>query len=311
MPGPEEDALTIHFDPDARYAVEELDEPFARVGELELLARVYRPLDAPDRPRVGLVDVHGGAWAHFDRTLGATHGRALAASGAVVVALDFRQAPAHRYPTPCLDVGAGLHWTRAHAARLGVDPACIGLIGSSSGGQIALEVALRSQVSAPDGRWIRLPDGSWGAAPERPPEVAFVLALFPVSDPLARYRYVLGRRHEGAQVEVGFFPEPLVAAHLAYFEDEKAMESASIPRILRAGEAKSLPPVWVAQPELDQNVPMALTEDLVRAYREAGGRIECEVFAGQLHGFVHRAGTASDHCIERMRAFVAEQARRS
>jgi acetyl esterase/lipase len=84
---------TIRFDVTAPYEVEEKDEPFAKPVGAELLARVYRPRGEITEPLAAVVEVHGGAWARGDRTTGALQGRALAASGLVVVSLDFRQAP--------------------------------------------------------------------------------------------------------------------------------------------------------------------------------------------------------------------------
>jgi len=52
------------------------------------------------------------------------------------------------------------------------------------------------------------------------------------------------------------------------------MAEASVTRIVAARETRALPPAWVAQPELDDNVPPAITEALVRAYEQAGGEVE-------------------------------------
>jgi len=129
-------AMTVRFDPAAPYEVEEGDAPYARPAGMELLARIYRPVGTPERPLAALVDVHGGAWARGDHTTGALHARALAAAGLVVISLDFRQAPDHRFPLASHDVSAGVRYARAHASRLGVDPERIAILGSSSGGQI-------------------------------------------------------------------------------------------------------------------------------------------------------------------------------
>src|SRR6185503_16482519 len=97
-----------------------------------------RDLDVYDAVTAAVVFVHGGAWARLDRTADPILCGALAASGAVVIALDFRQAPDHRYPAASADVAAGMRYARAHAPRLGVDPARIGILGSSSGGLLSL-----------------------------------------------------------------------------------------------------------------------------------------------------------------------------
>jgi acetyl esterase/lipase len=297
--------LSVRFDSSAPYEVDEQDVPFARPGGVELGARVYRPRGEPAAPLAALVEVHGGAWSRGDRTTGALHCRALAASGLVVVSLDFRQGPAHKHPAASADVAAGVRFVRAHAGRLGVDPRRIGILGSSSGGQLALLQAVRPGVSEHAGTPIVLPDGSLGAGPADD-AVAFVLALYPVADPLARYRYALSRKDEPPPPS-GFVAQRLIDAHHGYFADEAAMAEASVTRILSAGQARALPPAWVGQPELDDNVPAAITEALVAAYRQAGGVIERALFAGARHTFIQSASADTDKALTLMRDFIGAQ----
>jgi len=74
-----------------------------------------------------------------------------------------------------------------------------------------------------------------------------------------------------------------------------------------AGLARALPPVWLAQPELDDNVPAEITDAFVRAYEKAGGRLERERFPGARHGFIGRAGADTDRCIGLMRDFIGRE----
>jgi acetyl esterase len=291
--------LSVRFDPSAPYEVTEEDVAYARPVGAELKARVYRPRGAPASPLAALVDVHGGAWSRGDHTTGALHCRGLAASGLVVVSLDFRQGPAHKHPAASADVAAGVRYTRAHAARLGVDPRRIGLLGSSSGGQLALLQAVTPGYAATP---IVLPDGSTGAGPGDD-SVAFVLALYPVADPLVRYRYALSRRDEPPQPS-GFSAQRLLDAHHGYFADEAAMAEASVTRVASTGQARALPPAWVAQPLLDDNVPAAITEALVQAYRTAGGQLELATFPGARHTFIQNSSADTDKALTLMRDFI-------
>ena len=79
----------------ARFEIETRDIEFLRHGDAPLLARLYRPRG--DGPFPALIDVHGGAWASGDRLNNAPLDEALAKSGIVVLAIDFRMPPAHRY----------------------------------------------------------------------------------------------------------------------------------------------------------------------------------------------------------------------
>ena len=133
--------------------------------------------------------------------------------------------------------------------------------------------------------------------------VAFVVALYPVADPLARFRYVQGRENDGT----GFDAKRLIASHHAFFASEKDMEQASVTRILGAGEAKALPPAWVAHPGTDDNVPAAITDAFVTAYEKAGGRIERVHFPGAKHGFIGQASADTEKCIALVREFIGKQ----
>jgi acetyl esterase/lipase len=293
---------TVRFDPSAPYEVEESDVVYAKPDGKELLARVYRPGGTPGAPLVGLVDVHGGAWNRGDRTVGVHLGRGVAAAGVVVASLDFRQGPDHKHPAASADIAGGVRWMRAHAARLGVDPARVGLAGQSSGGHLALLGSLRPGAAAHAGTPIVRPDGALDASPgdER---VAFVLVQYPVADPLARFRYALARAAESPASDA----HRLVASHRAYFADEAAMADASVTRIVSAGDVRTLPPVWLAHAELDDNVPTEITEKFVSAYGKAGGQIERVFFPGARHGFMQQASADTDKAVALMRDFIGRQ----
>jgi acetyl esterase len=289
---------TVRFDQSAPYEVDETDVVYARPDGKELLARVYRPRGTPAAPLIGIVDVHGGAWNRGDRTVGVNVGRGLAAAGVVVASLDFRQGPEHKHPAASADISAGLRWMRADAERLGVDPARIGLSGQSSGGHLALLNAIRPGFAAYAGTPPIGPDGTLGATAGND-AVVFVLAGYPVCDPLARFRYVQKRAEEP-----GFDASRLIASHHGYFVDEAAMAEASVTRIVASGEPRALPPVWVAHPELDDNVPTEITDAFVAAY-EKTGRVERVFFPGAHHGFLQQPSADTEKAVALMREFIA------
>ena len=163
------------FDPTALYEVAEEDVPYGGSADARLLARVYRPAGVAG-PWPALVDVHGGAWAYFDRTADAHFDRALAACGMVVVALDFRQAPI-RYPAAVADIVAGIRFVKTNAARLGATPEPVGIVGGSSGGHLLLLAAIRPD--APE--YATTP---YIGQTEHPVDarVAYALPLWPIAD---------------------------------------------------------------------------------------------------------------------------------
>ena len=85
------------------------------------------------------------------------------------------------------------------------------------------------------------------------------------------------------------------------------MELASVPRIVAAGEAEHLPPIWVAHPEFDENVTAEMSRHLVDVYRKAGGEAELALFAGVGHSFANFPGDHADRCIAAMKCFIGAQ----
>lgn len=122
-----------------------IDEPYARRGEVELLADVHRPAGATSAPAVLLV--HGGSWARGTRWRMKRIAEAVAAHGFVAVNIDYRKGAEHPYPEPLQDVLAAVCWVRKNAARLGVDPRRIALWGYSAGGHLSALAGSRPEAT--------------------------------------------------------------------------------------------------------------------------------------------------------------------
>ncbi|MFO1014030.1 MAG: alpha/beta hydrolase [Caulobacteraceae bacterium] len=277
----------------AEERVREEERVWARHGDLDLLARIYRPPEGRTGPLPAIVEVHGGAWSTGDRNGGVVYDRALALAGFVVVAIDFRQGPEFKHPAASADVTAAVRWVRLNAGLLEANAGRIGLAGSSSGGHLAMLAGLKPDAAEHRGVPISAEDGSFAVHDEISAAVNFVIALWPVSDPAARYRYARRARIEG-----------LMKGGEAYFGDEAAMWEASIPRIVTAGEAPVLPPLLVVQPGEDSNIPQEMTFDLLRAYQARGGRVDYAYFPGMPHAFGHRPGEATSEMVAIMTAFA-------
>ncbi len=107
----------------------------------DIPARVYADSRAAGLPM--LVYYHGGGWVVGSVESHDTACRRLArASGCLVVSVDYRLAPEHKFPAAVEDAGAALEWLAANGAALGGDPARLAVGGDSAGGNLATVVAL-------------------------------------------------------------------------------------------------------------------------------------------------------------------------
>ncbi len=246
-------ATEIEYDVDVR------DVPYQRLNGQDWLARVYQPIGTGPFPMI--VDVHGGAWHNGDRTNNVGMDRALAARGVVVAALDFRQPPEAGYPASIQDVNLGVRWLKAHAADF-KGGTTVGALGVSSGGHQVVLNALRPR----DPRYAALPLPNH---PEIDATTAYVIAAWPVIDPLYRFRFAekAGRQE-------------LVAAHLEYWGDAETMAEGSPQTAVEQDAQLELPPILMLLKADDTNHPVEMQERFIAAYRKRGGSIEAETFEG-------------------------------
>jgi len=111
-------------------------------------ARIYRPTERKDgdEPATALVYFHGGGWVAGSVEVYDPLTRAIAKrANTVVVSVDYRLAPEHRYPAALDDAWTATRWVSDNAADLGVDPMKIGVGGDSAGGTLAAVVARKAR----------------------------------------------------------------------------------------------------------------------------------------------------------------------
>jgi acetyl esterase len=279
--------MTTAYDPSKQCETKVWDVEYRRDPARTLMARIYQPQGAGPFPV--LLDLHGGAWNNQDRTANAPMDERLAASGILVVAIDLRRAEEAPYPASVSDANYGVRWLKSRAREWNGDPQTIGALGSSSGGHEIELCAMRPR----DPRYNAHP---LPEAPQLDATLTYVVVRSPVSDPFARYQQAERRQWK-----------EMIQFSKNYFNPWETIFEGNPQLILERGEPVTLPPMFVLQGELDDNVLPAVQEKFVATYRKAGGEIDYELFLGAEHRWVAKPGPQTDRAIEMIKSFIARQ----
>jgi acetyl esterase len=260
---------------EARYEIDITDMECPRPDGSIMLMRVARPKGPGPFPAV--VDVHGGAWILHDRNFNARIDDALAASGIVVAAPEFRKPPEGAYPVSIADNHLAIRWLKQNAQAFGSRADLVGGLGTSSGGHQLMLCALRPS----DPRYAAL---ALSGASGIDATLRFAIACWSVLDPLTRYHNAKRNQQQN-----------LLAGHAGYWNnDEAAMADGNPQLILERDEHTSLPPLLIVQGTKDDNLTPDMADRFAQAYRAAGGDVTLREFEGQQHAFVTRAPDGPD-----------------
>jgi len=275
------------YDPSRSFEVKWKDVEYRRDGPRSWLARVYEPQGTGPFP--ALLEIHGGAWNHNDRTQNQSTDEVLAASGLVVVAIDFHQGGEAPYPASLADTNYATRWLKHHAGDFNATSEALGGFGLSSGGHIVMLSAMRPR----DPRYTALP---FNEAPDLDATLAYVIMAWPVLDPLARYN------HAKAQGK-----ESLLQSHHNYFIDEAGMREANPQLILERGEKVELPPALLLHGADDDVLAPRTAERFSEVYGKAGGLIELATFPRAGHGYAREEGSNRQRTLEVTKSYIARQ----
>jgi acetyl esterase len=135
-------AWMSRFVPMAEYAGVRVEERSIAVDGREIRVRVYMPVGG-EATRPVVVFFHGGGWVIGTLETHDPYCRALATeAGVVVVSVDYRLAPEHKFPAGVEDCLAATEWVFEHAEELGGDFLWVFVAGDSAGATLATVVAL-------------------------------------------------------------------------------------------------------------------------------------------------------------------------
>ncbi len=240
-------------------------ETYKTVGDTKLNLWFFEPTAGPKTNRPAIVFFFGGGWTSGTPGQFEPHARHLAARGMVAVLADYRVASRHQVkPVQCVaDAKSAVRYLRAHAARLGLDPARIAAGGGSAGGHLAGATATLPGLDDPTD------DLKISAVPA-------ALALF---NPALVLAELDGLKLEGFGTRVpeerlGTAPRNLSPAHHV---------------------KKGTPPTIIFHGKADTTVPYATAEAFARVMQAAGNRCELVGAEGQGHGYFNHGRGDNTH----------------
>ena len=224
-------------------------------------ARLYTPMRLRKTNGLApcLVFFHGGGWVIGDLDSHDVVCRKLADEGElIVVSVDYRLAPEHKFPAAVEDAIAATRWIADNAKQLDVDASRLTVGGDSAGGNLAAVVA----ISARDGNG---------------PDIAGQLLIYPATD------FALTHPSHG-EPETSIL---LTHSVIRWFRDHYLNGAADV-HDWRASPARAktligLPPAYVltagADPLRDEG------DEYAHRLKEAGVPVTYRSFPGQFHGF--------------------------
>ena len=225
----------------------------------DLPVRIHRPdVDAGDLP--ALIYYHGGGHVIGNLDTHDAVARNLCnGAGCVVVSVDYRLAPEHKFPAAAEDAFAAVRWCAAHGSDIGVDTGRLAVGGDSAGGNLAAVAALTARDAGG-------------------PAIRLQVLVYPVAD----YGCDTGSYRTYA---VGY--GMLEARSMRWFRDHYLRGAAD--RLdwraapLRAVDLSGLPPALVLTAQCD--VLHDEGEAYAQRMRESGVDVEYLDCEGMIHGF--------------------------
>ncbi len=259
-------------------------EPVGKVEEIMvggaagmIPARVYTPPGQGPFPVI--VYYHGGGWVIASINAYDSSARALAnGAGAIVISVEYRKGPEHRFPAAHDDAFAAYQWTLTNAATFGGDAKRIAVVGESAGGNLAANVAIMARdknVQAP----------------------VHQVLVYPIANNDLNAPSV--RENTSPMLTLNSQKIPWFLSHYL-----KSPEESNNPMIaLVKANLRGLPPATIINAQID---PLRSEGELLaQKMREAGGRVEQKTYPNVAHEFFGMAAVLDQAKAANAQAFKA------
>ena len=231
---------------------------YGRVDDSPLLLDIYNPHEPIVSPMPAVIWIHGGGWRGGDKFPSRVD--FLAKYGFFCASINYRLSGEAQFPAAVEDAKCAVRWLRAHAAEYNVDPDRIGVWGSSAGGHLSLMVA--GVEAGLEG------NGGWAEYSSR---VAAVCSYWGPTDFTAWPEIATAAAKDKAPYQ--FLGDTLE-------EIPGVWKLASPASHVSAGD----PPLLMVHGNLDPVVPLAQSEIMLEAYRQAGLEATLIEVSGAGHG---------------------------
>lgn len=219
---------------------------------------VYLPAAAARRPVAAMLILPGGGYGGLAAHEAEPVAELFTRHGMAGIVVRYRVAPC-RYPAPVADACRAMRLVRQNAARFGIDPQRVGLLGFSAGGHLAATIGTQPELHREPADDLC---AQWSARPDR------LVLVYPVISFVAEF-------HEGSMLNLlGEKPAMAMRERLSH---EKHVGPGN-------------PPTFLFHTADDGGVPASNAVRYADACLHAGVPVELHVFAHGRHG----VGLASD-----------------
>jgi acetyl esterase len=237
-------------------AVASVDRTIAGPGG-QLPVRIYTPKSGAG-PFPVVVYYHGGGWVIANKDVYDGGARALSKlANALVVSVDYRQGPEHKFPAAHDDAFATYEWALRNAASINGDPNRLAVAGESAGGGLAVATAIMARD-----RKVQIP--------------LAIVSVYPIA----------GTDTTTPSYVENAMAKPLNRAMMSWFFDMylRGPQDRGDPRVnLVAADLNGLPPTTIINAQID---PLRSDgEMLAQKLQGAGVQVTQKTYPGVTHEF--------------------------